>query len=109
MAKGIDGFRGILPMPEYRAVSNEVRNCVREQLERLPEVPRMVALLWWFEGCRAEEIADILECSKQTVYNHLGRAKSIFWENESMVELFNQSVYNRNVLTRYEANQKSQI
>ena len=61
--------------PVGEAVRGEVREGVREAVERLPERQRMAVVLKHFEGLSYNEIARVLECSTRAVDSLLIRAK----------------------------------
>jgi RNA polymerase sigma-70 factor (ECF subfamily) len=48
---------------------------MRQLMARLSEEARTVLVLFEFEGMRGEEIAEILQCSVQTVWTRLHRAR----------------------------------
>ena len=93
--EGITGFRGTEPIPEH-VLFCEDKTWISEQIDQLPESLSRVLIMWWWCGYRVEKIAEILGCSRQTVYNNLERVKCILGENESMIDLFNQLACNRN-------------
>jgi RNA polymerase sigma-70 factor (ECF subfamily) len=63
------------PSVEQEAVREEMRACIRDFLERLPENYQAVMVLSEVEGFKNEEIAAILELSLETVKIRLHRAR----------------------------------
>lgn len=62
------------------AAPSEPDSPVLDAVNELPEKYRVVIELYYYEGYRAEEIADILEISANTVYTRLARArKQLHW------------------------------
>jgi RNA polymerase sigma-70 factor (ECF subfamily) len=53
----------------------EARESVHALLEQLPEKKRTVLILFEFEGLSGEQIAEIIDCPLQTVWNRLFQAR----------------------------------
>lgn len=58
-----------------RAQEQELREAIREALDKLPEQERTVVLLYSVEGRRYREIAQILSCPIGTVMSRLHNAR----------------------------------
>jgi len=72
------------PEPSEEAESREVREQVREVLQRLPEKHRTILVLRDIQGLSAIEIADMLGCTHATARWRLHRARGKFreeWED----------------------------
>jgi RNA polymerase sigma-70 factor (ECF subfamily) len=63
------------PAVESQVYRNEMNDCIRGFIARLPENYRMVLLLGEFEGLKNEQIADILDLTLDTVKIRLHRAR----------------------------------
>jgi RNA polymerase sigma-70 factor, ECF subfamily len=63
--------------PEQQIIHNEMNTCIRDTVFSLPEIYHAVIILSELEGFRDEEIAEILEISREAVKIrlHRGRAK----------------------------------
>ena len=61
-------------LPENRLKETELREMIRKGLLKIPERQADVFVLAKIEGLKTEEIAEILQCSVQTVRVHLHRA-----------------------------------
>jgi RNA polymerase sigma-70 factor (ECF subfamily) len=63
------------PAVESQVYRNEMNDCIRGFIARLPENYRMVLLLGEFEGLKNDQIADILDLTLDTVKIRLHRAR----------------------------------
>ncbi len=61
-------------LPENRLKETELRELITKGLLKIPERQADVFVLAKIEGLKTEEIAQILQCSPQTVRVHLHRA-----------------------------------
>jgi RNA polymerase sigma-70 factor (ECF subfamily) len=62
------------PGPVDQAEAGELRQLVRDAVDRLPDLLRQVVVLAYFQGLRYQEIADILEIPLGTVKSRLHAA-----------------------------------
>ena len=62
------------PGPVEQAEAGEVRQLVREAVDRLPDLLRQVVVLAYFQGLRYQEIADVLDIPLGTVKSRLHAA-----------------------------------
>jgi RNA polymerase sigma-70 factor (ECF subfamily) len=67
---------GEINSPEAVVIKNEEHAFVRECVGRLPEKKRMVILLYYMEGLKEKEIADVLNISQGTVKSRLHKARA---------------------------------
>ncbi len=63
------------PPPDDRAAHREVGAHIVEALKKLPDTQRLVFILKFLDGYTAEEIADILGASRNTVKTWIFRAR----------------------------------
>ena len=68
-------MRGSLPSVETGVIRQEMSQCVRDFVERLPDNYKSVIVLSEFEGFKNSEIAEILGISLDTVKIRLHRAR----------------------------------
>lgn len=61
--------------PEQLAAQSEMSDCVEGFVERLPPAYRAVLILHDFQGLKNPEIAEVLDCSLDTVKIRLHRAR----------------------------------
>ncbi len=59
------------PLPDQRAIDEEVAVNVREALETLSPKQKLVFTLKHYQGLKLREIAEAMECSDGTVKKHL--------------------------------------
>jgi RNA polymerase sigma-70 factor (ECF subfamily) len=64
------------PSPDQAVIRQEMNECIREFVEKLPPDYKTVMVLSEIEGLRNREIADILEISLDNVKIRLHRARS---------------------------------
>lgn len=75
--KKLEEIKRVLSIDE-QLVKQEMNVCIQEFLERLPEEYRAVIILHDLQGFKNLEIADILNCSLETVKIRLHRARNKF-------------------------------
>lgn len=61
-------------IPDEILIATELRNRIRDEIERLPPQCRTVLKMTIYEGKKTAEIAELLNISCQTVTNHKSRA-----------------------------------
>ncbi len=61
--------------PDKKVIQNEMSECVREFVDRLPSDYRTIIILNEFEGLTNKEIADVLEISLNSTKIRLHRAR----------------------------------
>ena len=77
------------PLIEQQLIREEMNECIRGYIEKLPETFRAVLVLSEYEGLKNNEIADILEITLDTVKIRLHRAKTKLKEElETNCELY---------------------
>jgi len=64
------------PSVEKQFIREEMNDCIRGYVERLPETYRAVLVLSEYEGLKNDEIADILGVTLETVKIRLHRARA---------------------------------
>ncbi len=64
----------VMNPPSDRLVDNELQEILRRCIARLPKKQAQVFVLSRLEGLKPVEIAELMECSHQTVRVHLHRA-----------------------------------
>jgi len=64
------------PPVEKQLIQNEMNDCIRGYIEKLPETFRTVLILSEYEGLKNNEIADILGITLDTVKIRLHRART---------------------------------
>lgn len=74
-SNGIIPLEGKKPPIEKELIREEMNQCIRGYIEKLPEDYRMVLVLSEYEGLKNNEIAEILAVSLDTVKIRLHRAK----------------------------------
>jgi len=67
MAESID----VSTMPELSADQKATAEIVREIIEELPELQKMTILSFYFDEMKIEQIADMMQCSTNTVKSRL--------------------------------------
>ncbi len=63
------------PAPDERLLRGEREAAVRQALAALPERDRLAVVLRYFEGCSAQEMAEVLGTSAKGVERLLARAR----------------------------------
>lgn len=63
------------PTPEHQIEQSEMSHCVQQFILRLPLPYRTVVVLHDLQGLKIQDIADVLECSVDTVKIRLHRAR----------------------------------
>lgn len=58
-------------LPEELVNKKEVQLIVGKTIQELPEKQKQVILMYYYEDMKAEEIAEVLDCSLTAVYNRL--------------------------------------
>lgn len=76
ISNGIGFPDGRRPPIEKELIRDEMNDCIRGYIEKLPEDYRAVLVLSEYEGLKNSEIASILEISLDTVKIRLHRAKA---------------------------------
>jgi RNA polymerase sigma-70 factor (ECF subfamily) len=76
ISNGMSFPEGRTPPIEKELIRDEMNDCIRGHIEKLPEEYRAVLVLSEYEGLKNSEIAGILEVSLDTVKIRLHRAKS---------------------------------
>ena len=61
--------------PEHQVEQSEMSHCVQQFITRLPHAYRTVIVLHDLQGLKIQDIADVLECSVDTVKIRLHRAR----------------------------------
>ena len=64
------------PLPDDQVAQSEMSDCVQNFIQRLPLSYRTVLLLHDLQGLKVQDIADILDCSLDTVKIRLHRARN---------------------------------
>ena len=62
-------------MPELTADQKATGMIVKEIIEELPEVQKITVIGYYFDGLKVEQIADLMECSVNTVKSRLNYAR----------------------------------
>ncbi len=73
-----EGERGVTtaPSPEHQVAQSEMSDCVQGHIQRLPLPYRTVLLLHDVQGLKTQDIAEVLDCSLDTVKIRLHRARN---------------------------------
>ncbi len=66
--------------PEYIATQKELKQMIRQAIDRLPDQYKMVLTLYHMEEFNYQEISDITEMPPGTVKNYLFRARKLLKE-----------------------------
>ncbi len=74
-ANGVAPLEGKKPLIEKELIREEMNDCVRGYINRLPEDYRMALVLSEYEGLKNGEIVEVLGVSLDTVKIRLHRAK----------------------------------
>lgn len=75
VSQGIEFPEGRRPPIEKELIRNEMNDCIRGYIQKLPKDYRAVLVLSEYEGLKNSEIAGILEVSLDTIKIRLHRAK----------------------------------
>jgi len=78
------------PGPDEVIQRNEIAECIRDALRRLPDEQRIVVVLRHYEGMKFQQIASLLNCPLGTVKSRMHHGlerlrvmlKNIRWEGE---------------------------
>ncbi len=72
----LDSERADKDSPESISITKEMNNCIKEFIHRLPREYSTVLLLGELEGCKIQEISEILGISQNAVKVRLHRARA---------------------------------
>ena len=65
----------ISSIPELSADQKATANIVRQIVEELPELQKSAVVAYYFDGLKVEQIADMMECSANTIKSRLNYAR----------------------------------
>lgn len=65
----------ISSMPELTADQKATADIIREIIEELPELQKTAVVAYYFDGLKVEQIAELMECSANTIKSRLNYAR----------------------------------
>lgn len=70
----------ISSMPELTADQKATADIIKGIIEELPELQRTVVVAYYFDGLKVEQIAEMMECSANTIKSRLNYARKYIKE-----------------------------
>ena len=70
----------ISSMPELTADQKATAEIIKEIIEELPELQRAAVIAYYFDGLKVEQIAEMMECSVNTIKSRLNYARKYIKE-----------------------------
>ncbi len=83
----------IADLPEEQMDKAETTRLMGEILDKLPDEQRMVVMMFYFQELSIKEIAEVLECSENTVKSRLSYAKKKIKADVEMLEKEGTKLY----------------